>query len=154
MEASRRDRRDGVSLLLAATAILALTWHAASASPVVTDEQLAKAAKMVRGVCQPKTGATDAQLDALASGILGEEMEVKCYMGCLMATTRTIKNGKIDAKMMKMQAEKMMPPHRRDATIESLAACKDETGADNCELAFNYLTCAKKFNPEKFFFPA
>lgn len=50
--------------------------------------------------------------------------------------------------MTKLQAEKMMPPDKRDASLEALAACKDVVGADDCELGYNYLTCAQKVNPE------
>jgi len=39
-----------------------------------------------------------------------------------------LKNGKIDVKMVEMQAKKMLPPSIRDTTLENLEKCKDRGG--------------------------
>ncbi|KAE8745061.1 hypothetical protein FOCC_FOCC008312 [Frankliniella occidentalis] len=108
-------------------------------APVVTPEQYEKSLKMLRNVCQPKTG-----IPAVLHGLLPSDDDGgKC-------DTRTIylKNNKVDSKMFKMQVKKMMLPDAAARVINAFTECEGTpAGAEPCETTGLFINCVKKVDP-------
>lgn len=107
--------------------------------------------KAVRAACQPKSGATDEQLMLLSQGSISDARELKCYIGCAFVSYDLLKDGKVDEDKARAMAE-MMPEAKKDTFLHVLSNCKDVGGADECEVGYNYIICAKQTAGEKFFF--
>nr|WBU77198.1 odorant-binding protein [Odontothrips loti] len=130
-----------VSVLLIGVA--ALLSSAVHSLPAETEEEMMRAVKSVRAICQPKSGATDEQLTLLSQGSITEARELKCYIGCVLVSYDTLTDGKVDQDKMRALAEKM-PESKKETFLLILSKCKDAGGADECEVGYNYITCAKK----------
>ncbi|KAJ9575546.1 hypothetical protein L9F63_007587 [Diploptera punctata] len=122
-------------------------------------DQIKQAAKMIRNVCQPKTGVATEVIDQAGEGVFAEDdRNFRCYAKCVMQMTQAMGgNGKLKPDSAINQAKKLLPLEMRDRTIASIEKCRDvdkeHPGLDPCDLALEATKCFYNSDPEAFMFP-
>nr|AMA98143.1 chemosensory protein [Blattella germanica] len=125
----------------------------------LTMDQMRNAAKMIRNVCQPKTGVATELIDQISEGVFDEEnRDLKCYIKCAMQMMQSMgSNGKLRPDAAISQAKKMLPIEIRDAMIAGIDTCrnvdKENPGLDPCDLALVATKCVYNHTKDVFLFP-
>ncbi|XP_044266484.1 general odorant-binding protein 72-like [Tribolium madens] len=122
----------------------------------MTEAQMKATLKLVRNTCQPKSKATNEQIEGMHSGNWDLDKNGKCYMWCILNMYKLIGkdnsfNWEAGIAVLKAQA----PETVRDPAIASVNNCKDavKTASDKCEAAYEIAHCMYLDNPEKYFLP-
>nr|AKW47198.1 odorant binding protein 3 [Chrysopa pallens] len=118
----------------------------------LTEAQMASTGKLMRKMCQPKTKATDAQIDNFHKGIFDGDKKMMCYMNCIMETMRVMKNGKLDLNSAEQQLP-TLPKKYQEPTKKSMEECKSTVTGEKCEAAYNFCKCLYLSNPELYYLP-
>lgn len=120
----------------------------------VTEEQMLKAGKLMRDVCQPKFKLSDDVADAIKEGKIPNDQNGKCYINCIMEMMQVMKKGKFNYEVAIKQIDVMMPDNLKGSFKNGMGNCKNAADGikNNCEAAFTLLNCLRDNIPE-FTFP-
>ena len=136
-----------VTLLSFSVALLVLFLGPTPSHGALTMEQMAESAAMMRQACQPKTKASDTDIDNIRENkIFAENKEIKCFVNCVFEMMQMFRKGKLqkDAGARAMQA--MMPDELLEEQLVALDICEKSSAgiADKCEAAYAHLQCNSK----------
>ncbi|XP_017771033.1 PREDICTED: general odorant-binding protein 72-like [Nicrophorus vespilloides] len=121
----------------------------------MSEAQLKSTGKLARKNCQPKSKATDAQLNDLQVGKWDDAPETKCYAYCLMNMYKIVDKttGKFNEETAYNLLD-MLPTARVAPIKESISRCKGQDGGDDkCNSAYQVLKCIYFDNPSNYFAP-
>nr|AKF17718.1 odorant binding protein [Frankliniella occidentalis] len=142
------DRPAALLCLAVLVALAATALCYPRPAPVVTPEQYEKSLKMLRNVCQPKTGIPADMLERMKGGEFVQDEKAYCYTACFLQTMMVLKNNKVDSKMFKMQVKKMMLPDAAARVINAFTECEGTpAGAEPCETTGLFINCVEKVDP-------
>nr|AKW47224.1 odorant binding protein 3 [Chrysoperla nipponensis] len=118
----------------------------------LTEAQMASTAKLIRKMCQPKSKATDEQIDNFHKGVFDNDKKMMCYMNCILETMKIIKSGKLDMGAVEQQIP-TLPKKYQESTRKSMDECINKVTGEKCEPAYNFAKCIYLSNPEMYFLP-
>ncbi|KDR13655.1 general odorant-binding protein 72-like [Zootermopsis nevadensis] len=125
-------------------------------SEALSMDQVRQAGKMMRNVCQPKSGVDQAILDAATNGqFKTDDRNFKCYIKCVMGMMQSVKGGKYNADVAIALSKRMLPDGIRERTVAAIQKCRDEWDKydDACDSAYAVTACTAEADPEVFYFP-
>ncbi|KAL2737708.1 general odorant-binding protein 83a-like isoform X1 [Vespula squamosa] len=97
-----------------------------------------------RRKCLAETGLTENVIDEAEIGNFSEEAKLACYFKCVLEKFNMFtKDGKLNFKMILMS----IPDVWKSLAQEMIDECRNVTGADRCELAYNFNRCLYLENP-------
>ncbi|EFA10803.1 general odorant-binding protein 72 [Tribolium castaneum] len=122
----------------------------------MSEAQLKAAVKLVRNMCQPKSKATNEDIEKMHHGDWNIDRTAMCYMHCALNSNKLItKENVFNRDYAITLAEKNLPTALKTASIEAANLCKDsaKTLDDKCVAAYEISKCLYESNPEKYFLP-
>ncbi|KDR13658.1 general odorant-binding protein 72-like [Zootermopsis nevadensis] len=133
--------------------VLADTLRGTSAG--MSMDQVKQTMKMVRNVCQPKTGVSVEMVEGVQAGNFPEDNNLKCYMKCVLGMMQSLKNGKYKPDAAMAQAKILLSGDTRDRVIGAMEKCRNAADGitEGCEVAFVTTKCIYNADPDCFFFP-
>ncbi|KAI4498807.1 hypothetical protein M0802_005982 [Mischocyttarus mexicanus] len=103
-----------------------------------------------RKKCLAETGLTADIIDEAEIGNFSHDDKLACYFKCVLEKFNMFtKDGKINFKMLLMSIPEVWKPLAQDM----VDSCRDITGADRCELSYNFNKCLYYANPVAYFIP-
>lgn len=120
----------------------------------LTPEQMAESAAMMRQACQPKTKATDADIDAIrVDKVFADNKPTKCFVNCILEMMQVMKKGKLQQETAIRSIRSLMPEDLVEDQVNAINACvKAAVGIkDNCEASYAMLKCQAE-NAQNFIF--
>ncbi|XP_015179283.1 PREDICTED: uncharacterized protein LOC107067883 [Polistes dominula] len=103
-----------------------------------------------RKKCLAEIGLTEDIIDEAEIGYFTHDDKLGCYFKCVLEKFNMFtKDSKINFKMLLMSIPEVWKPLAQDMVDE----CRDITGADRCELAYNFNKCLYFANPVAYFIP-
>ncbi|XP_023722772.1 uncharacterized protein LOC111872815 [Cryptotermes secundus] len=132
--------------------VLATALHETSAG--MSMDQVKQTLKMLRNVCQPKTGVSMELVEGIQAGNFPEDDNLKCYTKCVMGMMQAIKGGKYKPDAAIGQAKMLLSGDTRDRVIATMEKCRNAADgiSEVCEVAFVTTKCIYEADPECFFF--
>nr|ALG36134.1 odorant binding protein 1 [Sclerodermus sp. MQW-2015] len=107
-----------------------------------------QATAKLRQECIEKTGAAEDAIDNASKGIFAEDDKLKCYFKCIFEELTVFdESGKVNYDIIL----EMLPEEAKEVGQKIIDDCKDTTGKDLCELAYNINRCAYDSNPQIYF---
>ncbi|XP_066583844.1 uncharacterized protein [Prorops nasuta] len=114
-------------------------------------EQMEKASKGFRNNCISKTGADPAAVNGIREGNFPDDPNLKCYTYCIMKTLKSINDMTPDEDMLMKQVDIFMPEELQPRMKAVISKCIPEAvGSEKCEVAYAYIKCNQKTDPEAF----
>lgn len=116
-------------------------------------EQLQQTANMMRQACQPKTKATDADIEAMRDKVFADNKQIKCFVYCVLEMMNVMKKGKLQQEAAIRSIKAIAPDELVEGQLKAMQACLTAaTGIkDNCEAGYALLQC-QAANAERFVF--
>ncbi|KAG5879140.1 hypothetical protein JTB14_004116 [Gonioctena quinquepunctata] len=121
----------------------------------MNEKQMKAAVKMVKNACQPKTKATDVDIDKMHKGDWNIDHTAMCYMYCSLSMYKLINtDNTLNYESARAQI-KTIPEIYRESTGICTDQCKEaaKTLDDKCTAAYEIAKCIYSCNPEKYFLP-
>lgn len=114
---------------------------------------MAESAAMMRQACQPKTKATDSDINGIKDKVFPENKEIKCFVNCILEMMTIMKKGKVQQDSAIRQIRSLMPEDMVEDQVNAITACvKAPAGIkDNCEASYAMLKCQAQ-NAKNFMF--
>ncbi|KAK7872349.1 hypothetical protein R5R35_002793 [Gryllus longicercus] len=101
-------------------------------------------AKMVDKKCREETGADRESLKHWAHGVLDDHESFKCYIKCIMVQFSALSE---DGVFVVEEELENVPPEIKEEGHRIVLACKDTSGADACDTAYQMHRCYNSSNP-------
>lgn len=133
-----------VTLLSFSVALLVLFLGPTPSHGALTMEQMAESAAMMRQACQPKTKASDTDIDNIRENkIFAENKEIKCFVNCVLEMMQVMKKGKLQQESAIRSIRNLLPEDMVDDQVNAINACsKASVGIkDNCEASYAMVKC-------------
>ncbi|PNF17861.1 hypothetical protein B7P43_G02244 [Cryptotermes secundus] len=125
-------------------------------SDAMTMDQVRQAGKLMRNMCQPKSGVSMDILEAASNGqFAADDRNLKCYMKCILGKMQSLKNGKYIPDAAISMAKRMLPDGVGDRTGAAIDKCRVEWDKyeDACDASYAVTVCTYEADPEVFFLP-
>ncbi|KAE8573626.1 general odorant-binding protein 69a [Halyomorpha halys] len=128
--------------------VLCLLGAFAFASGVDIPDELKEMAQMVHDQCIGETGASADAIEGTKKGVFpADDQKLKCYLKCIYSNMGAISDeGELDAEAF----GSIMPEELGRVLNPMINKCKDTTGPDGCELAFNFNICLYNADPKNY----
>lgn len=116
-------------------------------------EQLEQTANMMRQACQPKSKASDADIEAIRDKVFADNKPIKCFVYCVLEMMQVMKKGKLQQETAIRSIRSLAPEELVEGQVKALMACSTSAVGikDNCEAGYAFLKCQAE-NAEKFMF--
>lgn len=114
---------------------------------------MAESAAMMRQACQPKTKATDGDIDGIRDKVFPDNKPIKCFVNCILEMMQVMKKGKLQQDSAIRSIKSLMPDDLVDDQVNAITACvKAPVGIkDNCEASYAMIQC-QAANAKNFMF--
>ncbi|KAJ9596619.1 hypothetical protein L9F63_012316, partial [Diploptera punctata] len=91
-------------------------------------------------------------IDAASEGQFSDDRKFKCFLGCMMGLSHSLKNGQYRAELAVRLADDVLPADIKDRARAVVEKCKDTAAGltDECDMAFAIKKCSYETDPEIF----
>ncbi|KAL0280995.1 UNVERIFIED_CONTAM: hypothetical protein PYX00_002130 [Menopon gallinae] len=134
-------------------AVLLVAHGLPTVFPAMNKQALVQMQNMMRNMCKGKTGVSPQVMAKAKAGNFEEDPKLKCYLKCCLGMMQTMKNNKISVESATKQIDSLLPDEMKEPTLKQLHACKDSTGTDSCDLAYQFTVCSYNYDKGNFFIP-
>ncbi|XP_076182761.1 odorant binding protein 11 [Ptiloglossa arizonensis] len=113
-------------------------------------EEFRKITAKARKICLAETGASLEAIEDSEYGTFPDDRAFKCYFKCVLERFGMIdKKGTLKYNMMR----KVVPEVYKTVINSMIDSCLEIEGADNCEIAVNFMKCMYNANPVVYMAP-
>ncbi|CAH1186086.1 unnamed protein product [Phyllotreta striolata] len=121
----------------------------------LNEKQMKAAVKLARNMCQPKTKASNEDIEKMHSGDWNVDHSAMCYMFCALNMYKLMhKNNTFNYESAMTQLAQLPDSYRSFVKV-CMDQCQDKavTLNDKCAAAYELSKCMYFCNPEKYFLP-